>query len=249
MKKVLAMAAIALFMMTSCSDDSSDATNNGNDTVLVKKMIETISGESTTYTLTYDGNKLLSLVSDNDTHTDFTYANDLLVKEESFNGTETYYKLLYQYDSNKKLTSSIEFSLYMDTIYATKNVYTYNSNGTITVTVYTGDENAQTDLDGTGIVTLINGNITKYIFTPTESSAEITTSTFDTKNSPFKNVFAEDVMTLAVLEGGNNNILTNNRGDGQSFRYEYIYNDAGYPTKETSFWDGILEYETQYFYE
>lgn len=252
MKKVLAMAAVALFMV-SCSDDSSDSTNNGSDLVLVKKMIDNFDGELTTSILTYDGNKLLSLVSDDDTHTDYIYENGLLVREEAFDGTEMYNKVAYFYDSNNKLSSSIDTSFSGEgESSAAKNVYTYNSNGTISVTIYTGDKDAQSQLYGTGIVTLTNGNITKYAFTYADGSAgETVISTFDDKNSPFKNTFAEDVMTLAMLEGGStNNMLTNDHpGTDYDFTSTYIYNDAGYPTKETNYWSGTLDYETQFFYE
>ena len=249
MKKIFAMAAIALFMV-SCSDDDSNSTNQEN-AVLVKKMIDTDEDGTYTNILTYDGNKIISMVGTDGSTTEYTYTNGLLSKEETTYDSAIYEKTTYEYNSNNKLVSSTFYEYADDAnAYAVKSVYTYNSDNTITATTYKGDENSQTELSGTRTITMTNGNIIKYsVLYDGTTVPVVTTRTYDTKNNPFKNVFAYDVMVLAALEGGNNNVLTENVDSlgTPSTTYEYLYNSDNYPTKATIDEGGYI-YTTEYFY-
>ena len=94
------MAAIALFMV-SCSDDDSNSTNQEN-AVLVKKMIDTDEDGTYTSILTYDGNKIISMVGTDGSTTEYTYTNGLLSKEETTYDSAIYEKTTYEYNSNNK---------------------------------------------------------------------------------------------------------------------------------------------------
>src|ERR1044072_7607331 len=87
MKKILSMAAIALFMsMTSCSgDDSSETTNPSTETVLLKKIITTDEdGNAVTTNYTYDGTKLVKVTDSQGLVSNHYYEGDLPVKVEYF---------------------------------------------------------------------------------------------------------------------------------------------------------------------
>jgi len=249
MKKIFALAAIALFMV-SCSDDDSNSTNQEN-AVLVKKMIDSSEDGVLTTVLTYDGNKITTSVTDDGSSTEYTYANGLLVKQESFYNDTTFEKTTYQYNSNNKLESSVVFYYSVDADpYAVKSVYTYNSDTSISAALYEGNENSQTEFYGTRTITLSNGNITKYSTLEEGATQPIEyTMTYDAKNNPNKNVFANDVMVLASLTGGNNNTLTESSNMLGSFTttYEYTYNNNNYPTKLIMNEGGFIS-NIEYFY-
>ncbi|KGO94263.1 hypothetical protein [Flavobacterium subsaxonicum] len=252
MKKLFTLAAIALFTMTSCSDD--DATSTTPDTTtdgpLVTSFIETMDGVPNTYTVTYDGNKVIKIQDQQGYVSNLTYTNNQLVKEEDYYDGEFSEYNHYSYSTDGKLAQVVNGQLYDDTTWdVTKTTYTYNSNGTVSTLVYTGDETAQTTLKGAGTVTYTNGNLTGYSFLPAGSTTPVVkTLTYSDKNDAFKNVFGNEFTSLAYLEGGPNTMLSINDGDsGYSATYTYQYNADNYPVSEVENWDGDI-ITTQYFY-
>lgn len=244
------MAALALFMMTSCSDDDSASNNNGNNTgvALLKKTVTESPEGTLTTNYTYDGTKLVKITATDGSTSEFFYTGDLLMRAVH-HGPDLDQEDFYTYDNQGRLSTFLYLSY--DVEWGNKNEYTYNQNGTITVKEYIGDLASQTQLNSTGTVTLQNDNITQY---DTANGKYI--YTFDSKNSPSKNVTGDKAMALAFVDGGVNNqlyyALSFNGAAQESSVYTYTYNSDNYPTTSIE----VLTYEdeeetttTQYFYE
>ena len=253
MKKIFTLGALALFLMTSCSsDDSSDPvdnSDNGTETLLLKKTIETDEegNELTTY-FNYDGNKLTNVTDSEGGEMIFHYLNGFLVIIEYFEDGTITQRDYFSYNANDKLATSIILDL--DENWANKMIYTHNSDGTVSIEDYTGDVTEQTNLHGNGVVTYSNNNIVNYTFTSTGGNSVTWDYTFDSKNNPLKNMSAFDTFNLAYQEGGQNNTLSyTNEAYGESETTVYTYNSDNYPVTSTKT-DGNGDVTvTQYFYE
>ncbi|MCO6148263.1 hypothetical protein [Flavobacterium sp. NRK1] len=249
MKKIFAIAAIALFM-ASCSDDDSTS-NNTENTVLLKKTIETSSEGTLTSTFTYSGTKLTKITRNDGSYDEYIYEGDLVTSIKYHEGGEIIQEDIFTYNSDNKLATFTTLSF--DEEIGDKNEYIYNSNGTITVNGYYGDLDSQTYEGGTGTITITNGNIIKY-----ESDGEVFQYTYDSKNFPLKNITSYDSMTLSYPEagGGLNNTVTYTANfggsDDESSVFSYTYNAAGYPLTSTEVLNSFGDEEQiniQYFYE
>jgi hypothetical protein len=110
-----------------------------------------------------------------------------------------------------------------------KSNFVYNQNGTITELSYSGDVNTQNTLDETTTYTLQNNILVSQI----TIGGTYTTSysfTYDTKNSPFKNVIGFN----NFIANQEHNLLQTIQSDGVNSPiiedFQYIYNSDGYPT-------------------
>lgn len=247
MKKILAMAAIALFMMTSCSDEDA-ASDNNTETVLLKKTIQQSSEGTITSVYTYDGTKLVKVTGTDSSTSEYFYTGEKLTRARH-TGSGLDQEDFYTYDNQGRLSTFLYLSYNVE--FGNRNEYTYNQNGTITVKEYVGDLESQTLLNNTGTITLQNENITLY---DTENGKF--TYTFDSKNSPTRNITGDKAMTLAFTDGGVNNQMTYTLAyDGvtdESSVYTYTYNADNYPTKSVevlSYEDGEDTTTTEFFYE
>ncbi|MFC0778888.1 hypothetical protein [Flavobacterium sp. HJSW_4] len=186
MKKILCFFGALALVLTSCSsDDSSEST----DAVLLPKKItetEVINGQSgsTTYTITYDGNKLKEIAVSDASRSVYTYTGDLITKVEVYysgilNSTD-----VYAYESGK-LVSRITTREANKTI-QDKLTFVYNANGTVNVNESDIINRQEIKYDTTTLYTFSNGNIvsSEYI----NGEREKITSTFDDKKSPYTNI-------------------------------------------------------------
>jgi len=256
MKKLLYLFSAVALMLTSCSSDDDNTTVSQNGTLL-KKMILTSPDEdddsywNSTVNFTYNGNKIVQYVDEDNYKAVFTYTGDLITKIEYFNNNLLDGQDLFSYNSNGKL---IEFrDLSMDVNYEIKHVYSYNSNGTITVTKYQGT---------IGNTTLSSTTPDIYTFTNNEiSSTSDGSITYDSKNNPFKNVTGyKEIMTpefsddYLIVFGRNNNIISAPVGTSttQGIFSTYTYNSDNYPISSitnanyTSGFNGTVN--VSYFY-
>ncbi|MCW4469524.1 hypothetical protein OGH69_11145 [Flavobacterium sp. MFBS3-15] len=243
-------------MITSCSDDDSSSNNNNNsDAVLLKKMVETYEdGTSFTTTYTYDEDKLVRKNESDGYRTEYFYTNNKLSGIKSYDDTNHLTgEDVLTYDNNGRLATRVEYWYALeegDEEWAEKSVFTYNSNGTISRTIYIGDMDSQTELWEEGTITIANGNMTKLV-----SEGDTAVNTYDSKNNPMKNTFAQDIFTLLDgIYGGKNNLLTYTQtgADPESITRTYTYNSDDYPTTavETNLTDGSNDQTNiQYFYE
>ncbi|KAF2519600.1 hypothetical protein E0W68_04450 [Flavobacterium salilacus subsp. salilacus] len=261
MKKVLTLAAIALFTMTSCSsDDDSPVTNPDENVVLLKKRISTDDIEGTITTLfNYDGNKLTSMVYDDGLIIEFTYDGDKVVEERILYNGELDEKGIYTYSGdNLVLYERYSYDINDEVYEYVKKEYEHNSNGTIDISIYQAEnETEPLTLQDSGLLTFENGNLISY----TECN-QPQSWTYDDKNSPFKNIASfNNIMILPDIfdsgdGGGQNNPLnwTVYHSSGtENFHttYTYTYNSDGYPLTEIFAYDDspIPTNSHQYFYE
>jgi hypothetical protein len=238
MKKILAMAAIALFMV-SCSDD--DSNSNQADTKLTK-VVTTDSDGALTSTLTYNGNKLTEINSTDGEKSTFTYDGNLITEWKTFDAdNQLISKDTYEYNSQNQLITYYEFYYDADGTEGYKTTYVYNSNGSIAFTEYSGDVddlNSFTEQTSTGVITDTTLTTTYDMGEDTET----VTYTFDGKNSPVKNITGMDKIGFAGTYGtkkfNKENVVS------QSYSYNgsaaviesttvYTYNSASFPLTET----------------
>jgi hypothetical protein len=209
-----------------------------NTTVRVKKITDTdADGTVSTTEYFYTGNKISYLVDSDGIRVNYFYEGDLIVREESYQGTELVEKVFYTYDGSSNLVTYISLDLVDDI--GSRITYVHNSNGTISFQEYSGDTTTQEDLENNGTI-----SNTRYIengINPITSEPQVFTNTFtyDTKNNPFKNVvgyskiyFADSFEALNF----NNNLLSHSEQIDSDAPYvfetlTYTYNAGNYPTK------------------
>ena len=248
MKKILSMAAIALFMMTaSCSsdDDSTPVTEQSN---LIKKTVMTTEdGLELVTNYNYNGNKIVSIVSSDDSSTTFVYTGDLITEVKYYEDGELVQTEAYTYTSDNKLATH---TMFLTQDYARKGEFTYNANNTITINYFTGDAESQTTPSGTYTLTVANENITQV-----NTGSSISTAVYDSGFDPMYNITGYQAVNLAYNEGGKNNVISST-GDnvlGEAvlqYTTTYTYNGANYPVTadETDVETGEV-YHVEVFYE
>ncbi|MWB95114.1 hypothetical protein GON26_12145 [Flavobacterium sp. GA093] len=236
MKKILCLFGALALILTSCSsDDSSD----DNGTVLLKKSITTDSeGEKLTRTYKYDGNKIVSMTNDSgEEGLYYTYTGNLITKIEFKFPDGTLEQVnTYEYDSKDRLVTFIR-SEPLDEL-GSKEVYTYNADGTVSVKHYSGDHESQTGLNGEGTIYFSNGEVSKILI----SNGTSRSYTYDDKNNPMKNVLGYDKIAFEDSEASGvlHNILTETDLDYDELEssYSFTYNSDNYPTNSIENEDG-----------
>ncbi|WP_281309724.1 hypothetical protein [Flavobacterium flavigenum] len=231
MKKKLCLFGALILLLASCTNDSSE-----ENSLLPKKQIYTYgsqTGENTTTTYSYTGNKIDSLNYDDGTKIVFTYTGDLITKAiYTEDGEDNSTTTTFAYENNK-LKSFLEVSPNSS---SRKKTYTYNTDGTIsTITVLINPITQQEIQDSSSILTLdANGNIIKAEFNDFVNTVE-----YDNKNNPFKSItgytFLLDSGIFDQEANSVNNIskITENTGGvvNGTFTYKNTYNSDNYLIK------------------
>lgn len=251
MKKIFTTAAVALFMLSlaSCSDDDSSSNNSSTENVLVKRAVERDGSDSVTSIYTYDGKKIKTITYDNGDVDTFTYNGNQIVKATFMTEGELWLTDTYAYNSNGQVSEHTTTDTFNVTYQ--KTTFVYNNDSTISTKVYEGITEAASELTGTGVLLVKNGNGTTYTYTATgETTPEITFFTFDDKKNPYKNITGFAAIELVTLEGHSpeNNILMHSTPEGVT-KYTYVYNDAGYPTSSVETDGDNDSYTTDFYYE
>lgn len=243
MKKILLFVGVFALLLTSCSnDDSSDS-----DSVLLKKEVITGEGGKTTVNYTYEGNKIVSVIDDAGViNMHYTYTGDVISKIEFKlpDGTNEQVNS-FTYGSDGKLATFVRVEFDEDDVKGYKEVYSYNTNGTISVYSYSGTDKAQTNPSGTATITFVNGDVSEVVSTNSPNHKYV----YDGKNNPSKNVLGLD--KISFVDGEGNGVFQNEISDTSAGEvwstYSYTYNSDGYPEKSTSNTEG-LSYTSEYFY-
>jgi hypothetical protein len=251
--KNVALAFSALFMiLTSCSSDSSSSSSSE---VLLQNEIVTDASDGSSYTMTYmySGTNLTKISYDDDGSYDkYYYTGDLITKIEFFDDADVLKeKTTYTYNSDSKLASYVSVNYVNDN--GEREVYTYNTDGTVSGVSYYGDSVTQTTPSSTRTITLSNGEVISEV--STSGSGTTFTYTYDTKNHPYKNIKGFDKIG-AYSDSDNigvaHNILTRVRTSGTITNTEnnsYTYNSDNYPLTASSSTLGVVYETVQYIYQ
>lgn len=241
MKKIALLLSVFALIATSCSSDGDDDTNTPSTTTgtQLKKVIETYGdGTVETVNLTYNGNKIVSIISDFGEKTVYTYTGDLITKEEFYFEDVLEDVTVLVYNASQKLIKSTRTS---GSVVVVDN-FTYNTNNTVSFTT-TSDGNTE----ATGTI-YFNGNqpykkvITRYFIDPfsgdpiQEDTVEETT--FDNKVNPLANVlgFSKIIIYLPSFtegyDGTSNNVLVFKKDNVIQGSSTYTYNSNNMPATE-----------------
>ncbi|MWB95113.1 hypothetical protein GON26_12140 [Flavobacterium sp. GA093] len=254
-------STIAL-LLTSCSGD--DENNTDIDPTLPKTITYNYPDfpqENSKSTITYDGNKIVS-IEKLGSKTVYTYDGNRIIKQEVFDllDSEKITKkkdIAYTYENGKLKTRLFREGFtteYPDGRYIYKSVYTHTSDDVVSYIYYTVNATTKVETKSSeGNVTYKDGNMVKEQEI-IGSSVSTRVYEYDSKNNPLKNIIGFDLL-LNETPFSINNISKINRTETEfpdpvNYIYAYIYNDNNYPVKQTSFaGDGVsIEYEIEYTY-
>jgi hypothetical protein len=262
MKKILCFFGFSVLLLSSCSSD--DNSSSGDSLILPKTISSTnpeFPQDSKVSTITYDGNKIVSIVSLG-SKTAFTYDGNSIVKQEVFdvdlNGNQIKKtSISYTYENGKLKTRILRKGFenaYNDGQYIYKSVYTHISDTFISYVYYTvnADTKAETK-SSEGNLTYKDGNLIKE--QEIEGSSIYTREyEYDTRKNPLKNILGFNLLLNETIFSINNiskTIRTETEyPNSVVYLKSYIYNEKDYPAKMTSFAsDGeSVEYVEEYSY-
>jgi len=254
MKKLILLFTAVSLALSSCSSDADPLPSPTPvvdvNTILVKKRIYTETGSpSETYDYTYNGNKL-SKITDAYGDSKITYTGDLITMVEHFDNAQILEESdHFTYNSLNKMTTYV----YKDVIsnIGNKELYVYNSDGTITANKYQGNATTQTTFTGSYKLFLQNNEVVKCEeYNSTGSLFNTINYTYDGKNNPFKNIigWANVSYTNDRLGGIFQNVVTE-VSNLDNFNNTYTYNSSNFPTLETTKDNSnVTLSSTQYFY-
>lgn len=241
MKKLFLFFAIATVALTSCS--SEDSSSNPAATLIKREIDHYSDGSSTTYNFTYNGSKMISIIDSDGSRSNYTYTGDLITNIKHYDGVDLDQEDIFTYNSSGQLVEFVMLGYVGE--WGNKEVYVHNTDGSISVTEYTGNLVSQTNANGSGTITFLStgeiGSITHdgqtYVYT------------YDNMNHDFKNVtgFGKISFVNSGAEGINHNITTEINGANTSIE-TYTYNAAGYPVTSSEDYNGDIT-TTEYFYE
>jgi hypothetical protein len=248
MKKLIYACSVLALLFSSCSSDSDSPAVGGT---LIKKIIDTDNlGDVLTTNFTYNGNKIVSAIDDTEeTDMYFTYTGDYITKLEYKLNDGTVDQIdNYSYDSTGRLISMVSTRPAVE--WGNKEVYTYNADGTVSASYYSGDDLTQTVLDGTGKIYFTNGEVSKIERYDGMTLEDTTTYTYDTKNNIMKNVVGYSKINFAysTADGVNHNITSENSTLHGLISYSFVYHDNGFPSSSTETYSGDVS-TSVYFYE
>ena len=229
MKKITLLLSIITLIFSSCSSSSDDSNTTNAQDVLPVTIVDNspVDGVSTS-NFTYNGKKIVKIISDDGFESVYTYSGNLITKIQSYldGNLETTETLAY--NSSNQLISYSDNSLFG----LISESYTHNTDGTIS---FSRSEDG--DLYSTGVITLVGNDVSKVV---TNYEFDLTTTniyTYDTKNSPFKNIVGYKWILLCGVsenqsDGCDHNILTYTDSESPFNNYTctYTYNSLNFPT-------------------
>ena len=263
MKKITYFISVFALLLNSCSHDiepnmppSANPSNPSNpskpspSSILVKKTISNETGTTITSNLTYNGNKIVSIVDDSpEVDLFFTYTGDNITKIEYKLNDGTIDQVdNYSYDTNGRIISMV--STQPNANWGNKETYAYNSDGTVSVNYYSGDLLSQTNLDQTGKVYFANGEVSKIeLFDDLGNSEDVILYEYDNKINPFKNITGYSKLNFcySIANGINHNISSENSTANGLTSYSFLYESNDYPKVITET-NGGASSTTQLFY-
>ena len=242
MKKIILFLSV-IVLMTSCSkSEEQPVTAPPSNNVAYGSLIKTMDyGGGGVESYEYNGNKLFKItdISDNE-YEKYIYTGNLITQIETYNYTTNSLKQTETlgYDSNNRLNNyySTQYAPTPSSNFLNKNIYTYNTDGTISYVNYSGSGTTLNPIANyNGVIKLTNGEVIENTVTFVSNGA-ITKKTFsyDTKNSPLKNVLSFDKLVFThdyAKYGWSNNVMSFTVAGSIPMAYNstYTYNTDNYP--------------------
>lgn len=262
MKKIIYVLGAFTLLLNSCSHDiepnmppSDSSTNPANPTnpspssILLKKTISNESGTTITSNLTYNGNKIVSIIDDSpEVDLFFTYTGDNITKMEYKLNDGTIDQVdNYSYDASGRIISMVSVDDLSD--WGQKETYVYNSDGTVSVNYYSGDATSQTNLEQTGKIYFSNGEVSKIELSENNTIVEVIVYNYDNKINPLKNITGYSKLNFcySIANGINHNIASENSTANGLTSYTFVYETNDYPKVVTETHGGTSS-TTQFFY-
>jgi hypothetical protein len=237
MKKLITLILASTFIL-SCTSNS-----NNNNSTSTGPLIKTETSIGGTATYNYNGNKLSNVsYSPSETST-YTYNGDLIIKEEE-NGGGVNGVTTYNY-SNNLLSSSTRTESISNISNTTNITYIYNSDGSITeMTTRTSINSGNTQTNNSKHIRYYSqGNCIKdeyfSISNGVYTLVETTTFTYDSSNTPYKNITGYYLLTNPQGFYSNNNLKSELHKNAsnvttRTVQITYQYNSENYPISYTS---------------
>lgn len=248
-------------ILASCSTDEFDPeATTATDTaklnvkgVYLKRTVATTNGGAnvTTSDYLYEGSKLSKVTASDGTYVAYLYTGNFITERDFYYNNILNTKELFEYNANGQLINYRRVNPSNTVLYT--SVYQYNSDGTITISGYRGSSITQTAQIVNRKVFFVNGQVSKienYTVSNGMATTEVLNYTFDTKNSPYKDILGFDKLTYydMALNGSARNVtgittvgatLANSGNDV----VQYTYNAQNYPVTANR---GSIVF--QYFY-
>lgn len=236
MRKLI-LTILASSLILSCSNNS-DSTNSTSTGLLIKT--ETSIGGTATYN--YNGNKLSNVTYSPSETSTYTYNGDLIIKEEE-NGGGVNGVTTYNY-TNNLLSSSTRSESISNISTTTNTTYIYNSNGSITeMTTRTSINLGNTQTNNSKHIRYYSqGNCIKdeyfSISNGVSTLIETTTFTYDSSNTPYKNITGFYLLTNPQGFYSINNLQSEIHKNAsnvttRTVQITYQYNSQNFPTSYT----------------
>lgn len=248
MKKFFTMAAIALFTMTSCSeDDATPTTNNDTNAILIKKIVT--NGAQGIYTdiYSYNGTKLSGITRSDGSYETITYQGDLIKTWQAHDADNTIiYDATFYYE-NGQLKESV--SIFDNDGIVVTRTYSDNGDGSVTcLETYNGSGSR---------TSVFYPNKYSYTFGEFDGGGSYLFE-FDNKKSPYANISGYGKIILELdsnpLQSEHNIVsefalLPDGTINTQLRASTYTYNNLDYPVTEHVVQYGDAGTDIQYFYE
>lgn len=243
----LILGMMTMGILASCSNDEFD-TSNATDAaaaklnvngLLLKRIVATTNAGATVNTddYLYDGSKLLKITSSDGSYVTYAYTGNLITERDFYYNNVLNTKEIFTYNASNQLLNFRRTTPTNTVLY--KATYQYNSDGTITINGYKGDVISQSTQLVNRKVFLLNGQasrIENYTVVNGTAATEVLNYTFDTKNSPFKDILGFDKLTYydTALNGNARNVTGINTSgailaNSGSDVVQYTYNPQNYP--------------------
>lgn len=252
MKRILPLLSILFVLFQSCS--SSDSDSPSQNSILIKRIVQTTPQAEYISDFTYNGLKMVQSIQ---TAPNFlrrgvyTYTGNLITKIEYFNIDNALFETrIFNYNTDNKIASMIKLlHLSGNGIRVT---FTHNSDGSVTAIGYNGDLINQNTLEYNNTITFFsNGEISSMV---ENMGVQILTCSYDNKNNPFKNVIGFDEISYAN-EGFFATAINHNLTQTNSYRpnipvyttnFTYTYNSDDFPLSQT--YDNLAGLTTYTYY-
>ena len=220
------------------NNNNNNGNNNGGNTtnpILLTKMVLTSPDEdsdtfwNSTVNITYNGNKIIQQIDEDNYKLVYHYTGDLITKVEYYYDGVFDGKDEFSYDSSGRLIEYNEFDD-QNVIFA-KFIFTYSSNNTAICEEYQVDSNNNLYLFTTSIYTFLNGELSSIDY----GGGEIYSYSYDNKNNPFKNVLGYNKIMIPeytddyqIVFGRNQNVTSRSLSTDSTYDINSIYNYNSY---------------------